>query len=86
MENPAVPFLNQLDQFMNLPLPEDVYFLEYVWIDGTGQHTRSKRMEVNKEIDSPSQCSIWNYDGSSTGKWLFFLCLQTVHLDDYCFA
>lgn len=69
MEGPAVPFaIKELDGLMNLPLPKDVYFLEYVWIDGTGQHTRSKRMEVSKPISHPSECSIWNYDGSSTGE------------------
>jgi glutamine synthetase len=42
--------------------------VEYVWIGGTGQDLRSKLKIVKGKIEDLSQCSNWNYDGSSTGQ------------------
>jgi len=40
----------------------------YVWIDGTGQTMRCKTKTVYKEPERPEDCSMWSFDGSSTGQ------------------
>lgn len=42
--------------------------LLYVWIDGSGQKTRSKTKTVYAEPTCPQECPVWNYDGSSTAQ------------------
>jgi glutamine synthetase len=39
----------------------------YVWIDGTGQTMRCKTKTMYKIPVDPTDCPIWNFDGSSTG-------------------
>ncbi|XP_074602542.1 glutamine synthetase 2 [Brevipalpus obovatus] len=69
MESCAIPYkMNVLKNFLSLELPEDVQFLEYVWIDGSGEYTRSKRMEIKGPTPALKDLTIWNYDGSSTGQ------------------
>ncbi|VDP68410.1 unnamed protein product [Echinostoma caproni] len=57
-----------LARYYDLPQPEDRIQLMYVWIDGTGEHLRCKTMTVTEEPKSAEDCSIWNFDGSSTGQ------------------
>ena len=40
----------------------------YVWIDGSGDHTRGKSRTLDKEPERPEDLPVWNYDGSSTGQ------------------
>ena len=42
--------------------------VEYIWIGGTGIDIRSKVKVVEGVVEDISQCSEWNYDGSSTGQ------------------
>jgi len=39
-----------------------------VWIDGTGETMRCKTKTVYKEPTQPEDCSVWSFDGSSTGQ------------------
>ncbi|CAH1794501.1 unnamed protein product [Owenia fusiformis] len=55
-----------LERYMkNNPQPKDKSIATYIWIDGTGEELRSKAKIVEKEIERPEDCSVWNYDGSS---------------------
>ncbi|WAR31047.1 GLuncharacterized [Mya arenaria] len=55
-----------LNHYMTLECPGDKVQCEYVWIDGTGQGIRSKCKTLDFEPKDPSECPVWNYDGSST--------------------
>lgn len=53
-------------RFMELSIPNDKTMVQYIWIDGTGEHLRAKTKVMNKEPERPEDCPEWNYDGSST--------------------
>ena len=61
--------LNQdvLSKYMDLDTQGRV-MVQYVWIDGTGQHLRCKTRTVDFEPTLPQDVPVWNYDGSSTGQ------------------
>lgn len=62
-------FSNPRNRFAALPgVMEKNCFLTYVWIDGSGEHLRSKQMHVSKEPGSLSELKLWGFDGSSTGQ------------------
>ena len=44
-----------------------VCILEYVWLDAQGS-LRSKVKVSEHEVKTIEDCSIWNFDGSSTGQ------------------
>lgn len=55
--------------FHQLDLPKDAGVIgTYVWIDGTGERTRSKARVFEKLPTTVSDIPSWSYDGSSTGQ------------------
>jgi len=54
------------DHYLNLPQPQDKTQVSYVWIDGTGKHTREKTMTIDFEPRCHEELPMWSYDGSST--------------------
>ena len=56
-----------VDRYLNLPQGNTV-LATYVWIDGTGTNLRCKTKTVSAYPKSPSDLSVWNFDGSSTGQ------------------
>lgn len=63
----AVPSTNKgvLHKYLEIPQGERI-MAEYVWIDGSGEGIRSKCRTLEAEPQSPKDCPIWNFDGSST--------------------
>lgn len=53
-----------LDKYMCLPIPECACQVEYVWIDGSGQHMRSRSRTFDFPISSHRDAPTWNCDGS----------------------
>lgn len=53
-------------RFYDLPIPQNKAMVQYIWIDGTGEHLRAKTKVMDKEPERPEDCPDWNYDGSST--------------------
>lgn len=54
------------EKFTRLPLPDSVCLVEYVWIDGTGQKTRSKARTLDFVPKNHQEVPKWTFDGSST--------------------
>lgn len=57
-----------LSQYMALPQGKEQVMCEYIWIDGSGVGLRSKCRTLNFIPEKPSDCPIWNFDGSSTAQ------------------
>ncbi|CAH8467126.1 unnamed protein product [Heterobilharzia americana] len=57
-----------LAKYYDLPQPEDTVQVMYVWIDGSGENLRCKTMTMQNEPQTPEDCPMWNFDGSSTGQ------------------
>eukprot|EP00795_Rhopilema_esculentum_P004551 gene4551-20804_t len=58
---------NVLNKYMDLETHGKV-MVQYVWIDGSGQHLRCKTKTLDFEPTEVDHIPIWNFDGSSTGQ------------------
>lgn len=58
---------NVLSKYMDLDTQGHV-MVQYVWIDGTGQHLRCKTKTLDREPMTPDEVPVWNFDGSSTAQ------------------
>jgi len=66
--NPGFTENNVLQKYLDLPIEGDKVQAMYVWIDGSGETMRSKSRTLDFPPNKPSDCPIWNFDGSSTGQ------------------
>ncbi|KAL3317782.1 hypothetical protein Ciccas_003560 [Cichlidogyrus casuarinus] len=57
-----------LEKYLQLPQPESISKVTYVWIDGSGENLRCKTKTLQYVPNSVEDCPIWNFDGSSTGQ------------------
>ncbi|MFH4979421.1 hypothetical protein AB6A40_006130 [Gnathostoma spinigerum] len=55
-----------MDRFLGLAPHPTKCLATYIWIDGTGEHLRSKCRTLPKLPKTIHDYPIWNYDGSST--------------------
>ena len=79
MENP-ISRAGLLKHFLELEQRDDQTTVTYVWIDGTGENVRSKSRTINFVPTSADQLPIWNFDGSSTGKYHKLSCLEVLYI------
>jgi glutamine synthetase len=56
-----------LDKYLKLDCGEKCQAM-YVWIDGTGEHLRSKSRTLDSVPKTIEELPEWNFDGSSTGQ------------------
>lgn len=64
--NPASLNKQLTCKYMSLEQPHEKIQCLYVWIDGTGEHLRSKTKTLTFVPKHPSELPVWDYDGSST--------------------
>lgn len=65
LSNPTYTDKSVLQKFLNLPQPADKVLCTYIWIDGSGETLRSKKMTVGFVPKEASELPEWNFDGSS---------------------
>jgi glutamine synthetase len=59
---------SKLLKFLNLPQRAGQALITYIWIDGSGEHLRSKTMTLTDEPHSVDDLPWWHFNGSSTGQ------------------
>lgn len=65
---PASTDKTVLNHYLELPQDKEKVMCEYIWIDGTGEGLRSKCRTLEAVPTQPSDCPVWNFDGSSTAQ------------------
>lgn len=57
-----------LDRYMRLPIPDNKCQAMYVWVDGTGEHLRSKTRTINFIPKCPTGWCVRPWHGGG-GAW-----------------